>query len=493
MTISPQSLCLVCFESPGRKKGGPKKAAKRLGFDCLTIQLSESLETLAELPPCSLYLIQHDAPELVERVAREIRSTPNAQVSTASIIWLSPSGKMVAWPSRLVDDVILFSDDQAGVNERLSARIAQAEERCLMAVRMLDNAKSETILKQREEFLGVCAHDLRSPIGLIKVSLKMALCEAHPLSELQTELLTRAERQSVHALALVDDLLDVMAFEQGLRPQYTLVSLGQFLEDFHRDYRLQAEQKKIRFEYKNEIADWKVLIDPDRVRQMLQNIFANAVKFTPEGRGIYLSVESFQGRRKTDPQFPMVMLTLRDEGKGIPRRELAGIFDRFTQVKGMGRAEGRGLGLSVAKQIAQLHDGNVWVSSEEGAGSSFFVLFPHVVGPAEAKHTQTRILIVDPGKDHRALYEDSLARLGISPTFAKDGVEAVTLSHFLLPEIVLFASDLSKISTSDAARILKDNHFSARRVLMLGAGETPTIDTGLFDSVLTRPFSERDL
>lgn len=71
----------------------------------------------------------------------------------------------------------------------------------------------------------------------------------------------------------------------------------------------------------------------------------------------------------------MLVVSIRDEGRGIPQKELQKIFDRFTQIKEQSRSDGRGLGLTVAKQISTLHDGNIWVESEEGKGSTFLYYF----------------------------------------------------------------------------------------------------------------------
>lgn len=348
----------------------------------------------------------------------------------------------------------------------------EAERREVEALKI---AKAETILKQREEFLGVCAHDLRSPLGLIQSSLTMALNEKNAktaLSVFQQELLNRAKRQAGQAIALVNDLLDVMSFEQGLKPHYRLWSLDELLTEFHKDYTFQAQQKKVSFHYENPCKTWRVLADSERIRQLLQNLVTNALKFTEEGKNIFLRVESFRGRRKNDPPFPMIVISVRDEGRGIPETEVQRIFDRFAQIKDYARTDGRGLGLTVAKQISTLHDGNIWVESTEGKGSTFFVLFPHTVSRVhidEPKNKKPTVLIVEPIEERRKKTYEAFEKLGYQLHFIRDGAEAITYSFHMLPDFLILCPDLPKLDGIEVATILKSDVLCANTKIIVAA------------------------
>lgn len=324
--------------------------------------------------------------------------------------------------------------------------------------------KNEVIIHQREEFLGVCAHDLRSPLGLIQAGIQMVLRgngKESTLSTLHHELLTRALRQSGYALQLVNDLLDVTSYEQGLKPEFEVIDLDAFLKEFHRDYTFHAEQKKITLSYKNKIPGWRVLIDKDRVSQVFQNLLTNAIKFTPEGKNIYIEVSSFTGRRKADPEHPMLIVTFRDEGCGIAETEKQKIFDRFSQIKTTQREQGRGLGLSVAKQISQSHDGNLWVESTEGKGSSFHVLFPHVISsPTATSEHRTRPLAIVAEQDEtkRAKNFECLKEWGFDCLYSRDGVETLTLTHFYRPDCVILTPGQGKMEEFEVASTLKISH-----------------------------------
>jgi signal transduction histidine kinase len=401
-----------------------------------------------------------------------------------------------------VSDFIPATDPAHGLELRLTLRIREAADRAAI-VRMAQEqssqiAKIDTALKQREEFLGVCAHDLRSPLALIQTCLSMVMKsrEASALQPMHNELLARAHRQSAYAITLVKDLLDVTALEQGLKPHYQVLKLHDLLAAFFNDYTLQAQQKNVKFHYNNPVQDWRVLADSERIQQLLQNLFTNALKFTEAGKNIFLSVAPFQGRRKGDPSYPMVVISLKDEGRGIPQKELEKIFDRFVQIKEHSRQGGRGLGLTVAKQISTLHDGNIWVESEEGHGSTFFVLFPHTLGQLEPKVLAAkpkRILVAEASEQKRKDIFGKLTEWGYEVQFAKDGVEAMTFFYHHSPDALVLSPDLAKIATPDVANLLKGDPATQGIPVLLATANTSTnpqkFDSILADGNLPTPFT----
>ncbi len=442
-----------------------------------------------------------------------IRTKTQSPIKHAAIFWIYED----------VDHHLLEKMPELGFNDffeesirphelalRLRLRGHEAEERRkqddVIREQMTRIAKNETIVKQREEFLGVCAHDLRSPLGLIQSSASMILnahSGKHTLSANHHELLTRIKRQAVQGIKLVNDLLDVMSFEQGFLPQYQMVAVNDFLKDFHKDHSQQANEKKVLFKYENEIPQWKVLADSDRIRQLLQNLFSNALKFTDAGKHIFLQVTSFQGRRKTDPPYPMVIITLKDQGKGIPPREMQRLFDRFSQIRDHSSPEGRGLGLTVAKQISQLHDGNVWVESEEGKGSTFHLLLPHAISrtsalTAEQKKTRTKpcLVVVEPAFERREIFYQCMERWGAEIIFARDGVEGLALIFHHMPDAIILTPDMRKMPVDDVMKVIKHEKLTQTMPVFLATTDTDEIkdkfDTHHFDRILKLPLEQSD-
>ncbi|NBX81829.1 hypothetical protein EBQ90_01895 [bacterium] len=453
---------------------------RQLGISITVLELSHQIPTYD-------WLSQH----VREDHQVILFSDPDIQYikNIRAVVDLLPSrnGRIVTWLYETLSDEQLGALESAGFDELISVQDAvstlplRMERAALRTIHQNDlkrqirefqmkEAKAETTVAQREEFLSVCAHDLRSPLGLIHSSLSLLAAEKSALTSEQLELMERAKRQAEHGIRLVNDLLDVMAYEQGLKPEYQLVDLEKFLKTFHQDYVFQAKQKSIHIRYDNPLGDWRVLIDPDRIQQLFQNLVVNAIKFTDPGKKIFINVLSFKGRRKNDPPYPMVIVSVRDEGRGIPEAEVQRIFNRFSQIKDYSRLEGRGLGLSVAKQISNLHDGNLWVKSVEGEGSTFFVLFPHVLSEPKRQEKSVgsrrtlKVLIVEPHPDQQSLLSASVARWGFEPLLAKDGIEMVTLGFYHQPQYILVGSELSKLNEEQAAKILKRD---------LGMDQTP--------------------
>lgn len=487
---------------PGFKGVAERKGYKLIHISELPAELNAAWFA-AHVPEMAAAIVFASKDYLwVTQATRALRSTESGTLKFVPVVWLHGSANETQLTIAIEAGVSDFYCAENGMDElfsRVRLRRKDADHLIRLEAQKQEStireAKSETIMKQREEFLSVCAHDLRSPLGIIQSGIGMVLQNAKNLPALQQELLVRAKRQSEHAVTLVNDLLDVMAFEQGFKPQFKMVSLHDYLNEFHRDYSIQATQKKITFHYDNPIKEWRVLIDPDRIRQLLQNLFTNAVKFTGEGKNIYLSVHPFKGRRKTDPQFPMIIVSLRDEGVGISKEDQQKIFERFSQVKETHRSEGRGLGLTVAKQISMLHDGNVWVESEEGKGSTFFVLFPHVISnpavvPSEVKGKKTRLLIAEASETRRDKYFRILERSNCEIFFAKDGIEILTLFFHLLPDGIVLTRDQAKIDVKEVVRIIKKDPVGERIPVFYAMESGPLPEKGAdfpFDELVKLP------
>lgn len=461
-----------------------------------------------ELKKSQVVFLSEFSPSELDDVFKSLRNYFGPQRIPLPICFVSDAPPKESIDSLIAlgfDEMIETTQSVSGVIARLKIRVHQNQNlfkiEKLVQEQTASNAKTETILNQREEFLSVCAHDLRSPLGLIQSSLSLVLNSSHDnLTELQKELIHRARRQSGDAINLVNDLLDVMSFEQGLKPQYQLFSLDGLLRTFYQDYQFQAQQKGIHFHYNNSLIDWRVLADSDRIRQLMQNLVVNAMKFTDRGKNIFLNVNRFQGRRKSDPPYPMLVVSIKDEGRGIPQKELQKIFDRFTQIKEHSRGDGRGLGLTVAKQISTLHDGNIWVESEEGLGSTFFVLFPHVISRTMASDLSTnnnqvrKILVVEPSLKKRESYFEILKRWGYEVFFGNDGVEAVTLSFHHMPQLVILSEGLSKMTESQVVDTLKSDPLTANIKALVAAESITKYDVQdyefPFDGVLAVPFTQ---
>lgn len=223
----------------------------------------------------------------------------------------------------------------------------------------------------RNKFLGIAAHDLRHPLGVIQKYAEILLDGI--LGEMpgaQREILQRMARVSDNALRLVNDILDVSAIESGqLKLKLQPVELTAFLQNLCEAQRILVQAKKI--ELVSQIPEHlpTLNIDPDRISQVLSNFISNAVKFSLPHTVITVRAE------KTPKD---VQIMVEDQGPGIPQEELPLIFKDFgrTSVQPTGGEKSSGLGLAIAKRMAEAHAGRLEVRSQVGAGSAFSLFLP---------------------------------------------------------------------------------------------------------------------
>jgi signal transduction histidine kinase len=193
-----------------------------------------------------------------------------------------------------------------------------------------------------------------------------------PINEQQSEALGRVERSQMHLTRLIDDVLDFARLEAG-RVSVTLapVSVTEVITDLMSLVEPQATAKNIELFLLPPVGTLRVLADRHRLQQVLVNLVANAIKFTPE-RGIVRVGAVRLGDH--------VVMRVRDTGMGIPADRLDAIFEPFVQVDdGLTRSQtGAGLGLAISRDLARAMGGDLTVESEVGEGSSFSIILPVV-------------------------------------------------------------------------------------------------------------------
>lgn len=236
----------------------------------------------------------------------------------------------------------------------------------------LFTAKNSAVSEEKSDVslqvLSEVAHELKTPLTVIRGSAEV-LADGAVDPEQYREYFNRILRETDAMTKLVTDLLSAARGEQGQRfdPQTTDLSLlGQAVCDDLQDLAA-SKGVELRFEAKGSIPLIKV--DPDRIGQLAVILLDNAVKHTPSGGSVVLSLEK---------KLRSVVLSVQDNGTGIASQDLPHIFDRYYKVpvERGGQAVGTGIGLSVAKNIVRLHGGIIKVTSKIGKGTRFTVHFP---------------------------------------------------------------------------------------------------------------------
>lgn len=330
-------------------------------------------------------------------------------------------------------------------NARLYAQAqrAAAERTQLLESERAARAESERASSLKDEFLATLSHELRTPLSAITGwthILRRKLAPGQPDLAKGVEVIERSTRVLVQ---LIDDLLDMSRITSGkLRLDMQPTSPAAFVQAAVEVIRPSAEAAGVSLQASLQQAG-PVLGDPSRLQQVVWNLLANAVKFTPRGGEIRVDLRQVDGQ---------VHVTIADSGVGIAGDALPHIFERFRQADGSitRRFGGLGLGLSIVRQLAELHGGSVEAhSSGAGRGATFTLRLPLHEGAEPAPPAQARlragpedlagasIVVVDDEPDARDLLRRVLEESGARVHAAASAEEALALVQRERPDVLV--------------------------------------------------------
>ncbi len=223
----------------------------------------------------------------------------------------------------------------------------------------------------KNKFLGIAAHDLRSPIGVVKNFIILFLNGyLGEIEDKQREVMMTMDKNCDRMLNLIGNLLDISAIESGrLELKSQTVDLHKFFHTYQSMTKSLAEKKQIELKLKIEPDLPNIIVDSDRFMQVLDNLVTNAIKFSYPNTTVTISARSINGN---------VEISVADQGQGIPEDEISKIFKEFskTSVRPTAGEKSTGLGLAIAKKIIEAHHGTISVASKVGKGTTFIIDLP---------------------------------------------------------------------------------------------------------------------
>ncbi len=231
------------------------------------------------------------------------------------------------------------------------------------------NVELERLNAQKNRFLGMAAHDLRNPLGVILNYSEFLEAEA-ALDDEQRDFIVTIREASEFMLRLVEDLLDVSSIEAGqLRLDRQPTDLAEFVRRNVMRNGVLAARKNITVEFETPQPMPPVYADAAKLEQVLNNLIGNAVKFSQPGSSVTVRADCADG---------MARIAVRDQGPGIPATDLPHVFTPFHRTSGRGTAgeQSTGLGLSIVRRIVEGHGGRIWLESVVGQGTTFSVTLP---------------------------------------------------------------------------------------------------------------------
>jgi PAS domain S-box-containing protein len=328
---------------------------------------------------------------------------------------------------------------QCNIRDITDRKRAEKERTLLLAAAQAARAEADSANGVKDEFLATLSHELRTPLTSI-------LGWSHLLTGGKLD-----KQQTVSAIAtiarnaraqgrLIDELLDISRITTGkLCLDLRVVKLAPLIQAVVDDVRPAADARRINLETAFDSDVGAILGDPDRLQQIVWNLLTNAIKFTPKGGDVHVRLE------RNDSH---VLITIKDSGQGIVPEHLPHVFERFRQADSSNTRSnsGLGLGLSIVRQLVELHRGTVTAeSSGENAGATFIVRLPvpslHEVANAAEKtdpknernsltttqHSLSglRVLVVDDERDARELVAALLTTCGAEVKSVGSGTEAL--------------------------------------------------------------------
>ncbi len=235
-----------------------------------------------------------------------------------------------------------------------------------------DVTEERRLRRLRDDFYTMITHDLQTPITSIMGFAELMINDdMSGWTEEQKEALSYILHSVHHLRELVNDFLEYSRIEAGyLEIHPEPVDVVQVIEDVTRQMKPQADVRGHRLEFKPAKRPILVWGEAGRIHQIVSNLLSNAFKYTPDGG--HITVEVYEDREKNE-----AIIVVQDTGIGIPPENLPYIFDRYHRVRYPGwNAQGTGLGLMIVKELVKAHGGRVWVESELGKGSTFYVTLP---------------------------------------------------------------------------------------------------------------------
>ena len=270
---------------------------------------------------------------------------------------------------RSYSDIMLIESYRQSLEDKVAERTIELKNKNEALIEL--NQELIALNQEKNEFLGIAAHDLKNPLSAIQslANLMRIAINDFPQEKI-VEFATMIENSAQRLFALIQNLLDVNAIESGS----TNISLATydilpFFQTVIQNYLKPAEDKNIKIEFNFVEESHPILADENAIFQVLDNLVSNAIKYSPHGKTVYLNLYKTNNK---------VICEIKDEGPGLNEKDLSRLFGKFARLtpRPTGDEHSTGLGLFIVKKLIEVMKGKIWCESQLGKGTSFIAEFP---------------------------------------------------------------------------------------------------------------------
>ena len=284
-----------------------------------------------------------------------------------------------------------FSSDDARCFQTIAQQVALPLKSASLYQEIKEtNLKLEKLERLKSEFISIVSHELRTPLTSIKNALDILMTgKCGDINDSGTKFLDMAKRNVQRLSGIINDLLDLSKIEAGKMDfHFKNINIHQVIDYVKSTLSILAKEKGLTLNINETENLPEIYADSQRLEQVLTNLVSNAIKFTPEGKRITISsrlqnasdieVHPFFQDEINKLKGEYIVVSVKDEGIGIAEKDLLHAFDKFAQIENSlsRKAGGSGLGLPIAKQLLEAHNGAIWCSSELENGSDFCFAIP---------------------------------------------------------------------------------------------------------------------
>jgi len=324
-----------------------------------------------------MFFDQEKKLSLINRQAEEFFEIKNQQLIGQTLLELSKNFKFKLLRELIGEEIDNVFRKELKIKENLILEVTAIplttkKEKTGNLVILHDVTREKLIEKMKTEFVALSAHQLRTPLSTIKWILRMLLDEElGKINDQQKEFLNDGYQSNERMISLINDLLNVTRIEEG-RYVYNLtptdiIGTIQSVINSHQE-EIKGKKLKVIFN-KPKSKTFKVRVDAEKIRMVIDNIIDNAIKYSLLNGEILISLKYYKDKLK---------FSVKDNGIGIPQFQKERVFTKFFRgINAVKReTDGTGLGLFIAKNIIEAHKGSIWFESEEGKGTTFYFTLP---------------------------------------------------------------------------------------------------------------------